>query len=102
MKPKIYRLFDAGFGKVTCYTNYYGQFSKTIYHVAANSVRQAYLLAGRLDWLDPDASDVGVLEVQMYKDGYHRWVRFDQVIKDYPSFEKGKGFIFTCENEAPQ
>ena len=68
---KVYRLYDGPDGP-SVQSKWYARISKTIYHVAAYSARQAILLAARMEW--SAGGKAGLLE---YSDHTQQWFRAD-------------------------
>ncbi len=67
---RIYALYD-GEGGPTAMSEWYGRYTKTIYHVVAYSIRQAILLAARREW---STGGPGMIE---YSDSSQKWFHND-------------------------
>ncbi len=89
-KPiKIYSLFDSYSG-LTCYSRHYAAPYKTMWHVAAYSIKQAYYLAGNDVWVS-ESADTGIVEHHNGQDAT-QWRYWDGT-KDWSArHEHGKVF----------
>ncbi|HEY2376420.1 MAG TPA: hypothetical protein VGH98_10650 [Gemmatimonadaceae bacterium] len=70
-KLKIYELYIGPSGP-SPHSKYYGQYNKTLYHVAASSVKQAISLAAKQSW--SNGTGPGLVE---WSDGSQKFFRAD-------------------------
>jgi hypothetical protein len=87
---RIYELYRNG-GAVTCRSAYYDRESKEVWHVAAQSVKQACYLAGHGIWAKP-TSEVGIVEYGNGGDDGSEWLDANGERRDSPQFRDGQKY----------
>ena len=91
-KLKIYLLYDGPNGP-TCWSKYYGNYGKNVWHVAALTVKQAYYLCAHNKWSE-GFNHAGVVEYSPdLEDNKEKWIQINGDWLDYSIYKHGRKYV---------